>query len=186
MKPSSGNKCIPWRIYLGGAVVCAAVSAGAYAVAVRPAAERRAAFVARQSQVHAQKQKANKLAGTLNTARADLAHTNETIATLSLRLEPASQVNQRLAGLTALARSSELTIDEMRPGAVTEGKDYKTIPVLIAGNGTYPACATFLHRLRESFPDMAVVAFDTNNNSASPDAPAATFQFDLAWHAAKN
>ena len=103
-----------------------------------------------------------------------------------MRLEPVAQVNQRLARLTGLADASKLTIDEMRPGTISEGRDYKTVPILIAGNGTYPACAAFLHGLRQRFPDMAVMSFDTTNNSASPDSPAATFQFDLAWHAAKN
>jgi hypothetical protein len=80
----------------------------------------------------------------------------------------------------------KLTIDEMRPDVVSEGRDYKTVPIYIAGNGTYPACAAFLHGLRKRFPDMAVMSFDTTNNSASGDAPAATFHFVLAWHAAKN
>jgi hypothetical protein len=32
---------------------------------------------------------------------------------------------------------------------------------------------------------MAVRSFETTNNSTSPETPAATFQFDLTWHAAK-
>jgi Tfp pilus assembly protein PilO len=189
MKPAQGTKFSPWRIYVGGAVVCAALSAGAYAVCVRPAAKQHAVEVARQAELRAAKQKANNLAGQLNTARADLSRVNDAIASGSLRLEPVTQVNQRLSRLTQLAESIKpvkLTIDEMRPGTVSEGPDYKTVPILIAGNGTYPACATFLHELRKSFPDMAVISFDTTANGATPDSPAATFQFELAWHASKN
>ena len=186
MKQSSGNKFSPWRIYLCGVAACAALSAGAYAVGVRPAATRHTEQAAKQTELRAAKQKANNLAGQLNTARGDLARVNDALANLPLRLEPVAQVNQRLARLTGLADASKLTIDEMRPGTISEGRDYKTVPILIAGNGTYPACAAFLHGLRQRFPDMAVMSFDTTNNSASPDSPAATFQFDLAWHAAKN
>ena len=195
MKQTSATKFSPWRIYLGGAVVCAFLSAAAYGVGVRPAARRHDEQVARQAELRAAKHKANNLAGQLNTARADLARVNDTIARSSLRLEPVTQVNQRLARLTALAdgiKPVKLTIDEMRPSTVAEGPDYKTVPIYIAGNGTYSACAAFLHGLRESFPDMAVVSFDTINNTPStdgppsPEPPSATFQFTLACNAAKN
>jgi Tfp pilus assembly protein PilO len=189
MKQTHGNKFSPWRIYVGGAVVCAALSIAAYCVGVRPATLRRAEQVEKQSELHAARQKANNLAGQLNTARAELTRVNDAIASLPLRLEPVAQINQRLARLTDMAdsiRPVKLTIEEMRPGVASEGRDYKTLPIYIAGSGTYPACAAFLHGLRKNFPDMAVLSFDTTNNSASPDSPAATFQFELAWHAAKN
>ena len=189
MRQPDGKKFCPLRIYLGGAVVCALLSAGAYAVGVRPAAKRHAQQLAKQAELRAARHKANNLAGQLNTARTELTRVNDAIANVPLRLEPAGRINQRLARLTELAdsiRPVRLTIDEMRPGTISEGRDFKTVPILIAGNGTYPACAAFLHGLRENFPDMAVLSFDTINNSASPDAPAATFQFELAWHAAKN
>jgi Tfp pilus assembly protein PilO len=185
MKQSHSGNFSPWRIYLGGAVVCAALSAGAYAVGVRPAVRRHGEQVTRQTELRARKQKAANLAGQLNTARAQLAAVNDTLRSRSLRLEPADQVNDRIGSLTALVDKAGLTLDEMRPGTVSEGPDYKTVPILIAGSGTYPACATFLHRLRETFPDMAVRSFEVTNNSASPETPAATFQFDLTWHAAR-
>ena len=181
----SGNKFSPWRIYLAGGVVCAALGAGAYAVGFSPATLRHARQAAKQTELRARKHKAANLAGQLNTARTQLTAITDSFANLPLRLEPATQVNQRLARLTDLANGAGLTIDEMRPGAIADGPDFKTVPILIAGNGTYPACAKFLHALRETFPDTAVLSFNTTNNSASPESPAATFQFDLAWHAAK-
>jgi Tfp pilus assembly protein PilO len=189
MKHAKVHKFNPWRIYLGGAVVCGLLSAGAYAVGIHPATLRHAEQVAKEAELRFAKQKANNLAGQLNTARAELVRINDAIANVPLRLEPAAQVNDRLARLTDLAdniKPVKLVIDEMRPGAAAEGRDFKTVPIYIAGSGTYPACAAFLHGLRESFPDMAVLSFDTTNNSATPDSPAATFQLELAWHAAKN
>ena len=185
MKQPNSNAFTPWRFYVGAAAVCVALSAAAYAIVVAPAAERHNEQLARQKELRAAKAKAANLAGQLNTARTQLLATNDALSSRSLRLQPVAMVNQRVARLTDLANAAGLTIDEMRPGSVAEGPDYKTVPILIAGNGTYPACAAFLHTLRKSFPDTAVRSFETTNNSASPDAPAATFQFDLVWHASK-
>jgi Tfp pilus assembly protein PilO len=176
----------PVKIYLAGGFVCAALSAGAYVVGVRPAMARHEETEARRSELKAARHKAAALAATRNSTLAQLAETNKSLQNLPLRLEPVSSVNQRLLRLTDLAtKECLLTIDEMRSGAAVDGADYQTVPILIAGSGTYPACAKFLHRLRTVFPDTAVRSFDTTNNSASPDAPAATFQFDLVWHASK-
>lgn len=174
------------KVYVGGAVVCAVLSASAYFLGVRPAVARHDEQASRQSEWKAARQKAANLVGVRNGTAAQLAEVTRALENLPLRLEPASNVNQRLARLTDLAtKECQLTIDEMRSGAVVDGADYQTVPILIAGSGTYPACAKFLHQLRTVFPDTAVRSFETINNSASPDAPAATFQFDLVWHAAK-
>lgn len=176
----------PLKIYFAGFVVCALLSTGAYFVGVRPAVARHEVQENRRAELKSARQKAANLAAARSQALADLAETNKALENLPLRLEPASSVNQRLLRLTDLAtKECLLTIDEMRSGAAIDGSDYKTVPILIAGSGTYPACAKFLHQLRLVFPDTAVRSFETTNNSASPDAPAATFQFDLVWHASK-
>ena len=174
------------KIYLAGAAVCALVSTGTYFVGVRPALAWHAEQAGRQNELRSARQKAANLLGTRNATQAQLNAVNDALQRQSLRLEPVSTVNHRLASLTELAtRECGLVIDEMRPGAIVETPDYHTVPILIAGSGTYPHCAKFLHKLRRTFPDTAVRSFETTNNSASPDSPAATFQFELTWHAAK-
>ena len=180
-----GAKFLVWKIYATGAAICAAVGAASYFAGVRPAVARHADAEAKQTELAAAKQKASGLIGTLNKSRGQLAAVNEALANVPLRLEAPSAVNQRLARLTALANASGLAIDEMRHGATSDGPDHQTVPILIAGNGTYPACARFLHELSRQFPDTAVRSFQTTNNSASLDSPAATFEFELAWHVAK-
>ena len=182
-RKSSG--CRPWPIYVAGAVVCAAMACGVYLFGVRPAARKHHDFYARKQQVMDRRRHATHLAGQLNATRVQLSAVNEALVRQTLRLEPSHTLNHRLSRLNELAETSGLTIDEMRSGQAEDGGDYQTLPILIAGNGTYPACARFLHKLRTTFPDMAVRSFETNNNTSSPDTPAATFQFDLAWHAAK-
>ena len=174
------------KIYIAGAAACALVSTGTYFVGVRPAVARHADQESRQVELRAARQKSATLLGTRNATQSQLNAVNDALQRQVLRLEPASTVNQRLSILTELAtRECGLIIDEMRTGTIAEGADYQTVPVLIAGSGTYPKCAKFLHKLRQTFPDTAVRSFETTNNSASPDAPAATFQFELTWHAAK-
>jgi Tfp pilus assembly protein PilO len=179
-------KVCAWRIYVGGVAVCAAMSAGVYFFGFRPAARKHRQFEARQHDANERRQQAANLAGQLNTARAQLAAVNEALVRQTLRLEPSNTLNHRLSRLNELAEASGLTIDEMNSADVEEGTDYQTIPIHIAGNGTYPACAKFLHELRQTFPDMAVRSFETNSNMPSPDVPAATFRYHLAWHAARD
>ena len=57
MKQASVKKFSPWRIYAGGAVVCAALSAVAYGVGVRPATRRHAEQVASHTELHNARQK---------------------------------------------------------------------------------------------------------------------------------
>jgi Tfp pilus assembly protein PilO len=174
------------RVYVCGGAVCAAVTVAAYLFGVRPAVARYDETVARQLELNAARQKAANLLGARNSTQNQLNAVNEALKSLTLRLEPASTVNQRLSKLTDLAtRECQLVIDEMRPMPPADGADYQTVPILIAGSGTYPNCAKFLHRLRKDFPDTAVHSFETTNNSSSPDNPTATFQVELVWHAAK-
>jgi Tfp pilus assembly protein PilO len=186
LKHSQAAGGSPWKIYAAGAVVCALLSAGTYTFGARPAITRHHEHLDRQAELMAARQKAANLLGTLNSTRTQLAAVNDALNNLTLRLEPATTINQRLSRLTALANATDLKIDEVRPGAIAEAPDYQTVPIQIAGSGTYPACAKFLRELRKTFPDTAVRSFETTNNSSPPDSPAATFQFDLVWHAAKN
>lgn len=185
-RPRSESNRSVLKIYAAASLVCALISAGAYFFGVRPALARHEEQKTAEVELKSARQKASNLAAAHIHAVNELAAVNEALNNLPLRLEPMSTVNQRLAKLTELAtKECVLTIDEMHAGTVIQGPDYQTVSILIAGNGTYPACAKFLHTLRMTYPDTAVRSFETTNNSASPDAPDATFQFDLVWHAAK-
>ena len=173
------------KVYACGAVVCALISTGAYLAGVRPALQRHEEQNSRQAELLAARHKAANLLGTRNATLGQVAAVEADLKSLPMRLEPASSVNQRLAALTSLTKECKLQIDETRAGAAAEGPDYQAVPIQISGSGTYSSVARFLHRVRKAFPDTAVRSFETTNSSASPDAAAATFQFDLVWHAAK-
>ena len=106
------------------------------------------------------------------------------VASLPLRLEPATSINPRLARLADLAGESGLVLDEIQPGPAADGSHYQTVPIRLAGGGSYPAVAVFLHRLRERFPDTAVRSFECSNTAPGADRPSAAFRAELAWYTA--
>lgn len=172
------------KIYSAGGVVCVMLAASAYLLGIRPAMARNEVQASRQVELRAARQKAAGLLIQRNNVQNQLKAAEDALRNQTLALQPASMVNQRLAALTDMAtQECGLTIDEMRPGPPDAGTNSQLVPILMAGSGTYPKCAKFLHRLRKTFPDTAVRSFETTNNSASPDMPTATFQFELIWHA---
>lgn len=176
-----------WRIYAAGAVACAAVSGGAYLFGLRPVLAHRDAYAAEADELQARREKARAVSAALATARFQLDGTTRDVAALPLKLEPGSAVNARLARLAEVAAEAGLVLDEVRPGPPVAGPHYEALPIRVGGTGTYPACAAFLHRLRDQFPDVGVKAFDCANPSGaldtkSPTGPVASFRADLAWY----
>ncbi len=178
-----------WRIYAVGAAVCLSLSAGGYLLGIRPALAAHDRSEANRAELDAQRQKAADLALILSATQRALTTTESQVADLSVRLQPTSTLNDRLARLADAAAAAGLTVQEMQPGAATApGRDaiYLSLPIRMSGTGTYPASAAFLHALHESFPDTSVQTLECANASNGRDASARTFRFDLAWHAAND
>ena len=173
----------PWKLYALAALACVALSAGGYMLGVSPALARAARAAADRTELADRRKQAGELSAAAAAARADLAATRDALADLPLKLEPASAVNQRLAKLTDLAGESNLSLAEIRPGMLVEGRDFDSVPIAIAGTGSYPNCAVFLHRLHDRFPDTAVRAFRAGQGDAS--GTSASFSVDLVWHTAR-
>jgi Tfp pilus assembly protein PilO len=178
---SSRLKFNPWRIYAAAVLACAALTAGGYALGVAPAMAHSARLEADRVELVSRRQQAAEASAAAAAARTDLAATRDALAALPLKLEPATLVNERLARLTDMASGARLSVAEIRPGAIKEGPDFDAVPISIAGTGTYPACAAFLHRLHAQFPDTTVRSFLAAQAEGAP----ATFTFDLVWHAAR-
>ena len=184
-RPGKSNS---WQIYATGVAVCAAVSAGAYLAGIEPALARRAEAAANTAELQTRRENAAQLAGTLAATRRKLAETNRELAGLTLRLESAATLNSRLARLSDLAIEAGLTLDEVQPGTPADGAHYQTVPIRIVGAGTYPACAAFLRRLRERFPDTSVRSFELASSNplrhGGRDPIPAVFRVELTWHTA--
>lgn len=174
-----------WQVYAAGIAACTALAAGTWFTLVGPTLAQLQKDDAVHLELADRHQKAADLNASLVSTRRQLATAKETLAHSTLKLQPASDLNARLARLTDLATSCGLTIDEMRPGALAELSKFQTLPVHMAGTGTYPACAKFLHTLRQSYPDTGVEALEATNQNPTPQGSVATFRFDLVWYTKK-
>ena len=171
-----------WRTYAVAGAICAGLTVGSYLFGIEPAMARHDAALAEQAEFDARQQKQRDLDRSLASTHRQLEQTRKDVAALPLQLESASAVNRRLARLADLAGETGVVLDEVQPSPPVDGAFYQIVPIRIAGSGGYPACAAFLHRLRDRFPDTAVKSFDCSNPGPIGDHPTAKFKADLAWY----
>lgn len=106
----------------------------------------------------------------------------EALDKVSLKLEPTSRINQRVAHVAELAMDSGLKVDQMQPGLPTSGQRYQMVPITLMGTGSYKTCMVFLHRIRQVFPDTGVSSLQLSGNPSAPSTQA-TFRINLSWYA---
>ncbi len=184
MNPQSKKSANPFvMIDAAGLGFCLVLALLVYTLGVHPVISRKSGIVQRQRDLEDKREEAGELVTTLTNLRRELAMVERSLVESPLRLHAVSAVNQRLAMITQLASSQQLTLSEIQPGQPSHGTHYDTVPIAIAGTGNYRAIAAFLHRLHTTFPDTGVRAFSVKGNPAVPNSPA-TFRFTLAWYAA--
>lgn len=173
-----------WPVYAAGAGVCAAVSLVLWFTVLSSALQQRDARHARAKELTERRHKAGEVGGALTAVRRKADAVEKALKKTAIRLEPAALVNDRLAKLTDLANECGLSVDEVQPGHTTDGAHYQTVALKLAGSGTFPACAKFLHKLHDGFPDTRVYTMETSNTSPNPLVPQVAFRVDLLWYAA--
>jgi Tfp pilus assembly protein PilO len=181
----TGTTVKTWQIYAAGIAACTALATGIWFTLIGPTLAQLEKDDAARHELAQRHEKAADLNASLVSTRRQLTTANETLAHSTLKLQPASDLNARLAKLTDLATSCGLTIDEMHPGTLADASKFQTLPVHMAGSGSYPDCAKFLHTLRQSFPDTGVEALEATNPNPTPQGAAATFRLDLVWYTKK-
>jgi Tfp pilus assembly protein PilO len=176
-------KSYPWQMITMAAGACLGLTVAAYALGVRPLLDRQAHESAQRETLKERRAIASRLAGEAADLQREVNAGKEILARSPVRLQPAALINQRLAAVTQLATECGLSLDEVRPGNAVDATHFQTVPIRIVGGGRYPACATFLRNLRQTFGDMGVRQFMVTNVGGSvPSAtPAASFQAELVW-----
>lgn len=178
------NHNFSWHIGMAAVATCIGLTVAAYAVGVRPMLQQREQDELQRASLEERRATAAERATQLADLQRDLAETKDALARSPIRLQAATLVNQRLEAIARVATECGVGLDEMRPGSAADSTHFQTVPIRIVGNGTYPACATFLRRLRRTFGDMGVGTFHAGNNAPSGTAPTATFQAELIWFTA--
>jgi Tfp pilus assembly protein PilO len=176
------TRWIWWRIDLAGAALCAAIAAGMCFGGILPLLAQHEQLQKLQQEISVQREQAAKMDATLASVRHKLDVSRQALTESPLRLEAASNVYRRLAEVSALASECGLTVDDIRPDRSVPGAYCETVPILMAGSGTYRTCTAFLNRLRRTMPDTGVASLELLANGAATSG-GGKFRFDLRWHA---
>ena len=166
-----------------GVGVCLVAMLLFYLSGIRPILRRREGRAAQEQQLAAQHKNATRLDQRAAVVRDELAGAAKALTASRVQLQPARQINRRIAKLADSASGNGLKLDQIHPGSTTQRGKHVTIPIRLLGSGSYRAWAGFLHDLAIQFPDTSVHSFRL---SADPEdqTTAAKFQVDLVWFAA--
>ena len=158
-----------------------------YAVGIHPALDRKAAAEFEAAMLVAERAAAESAAAEVAAAlklRDEIAARQRT----QIALEPASQINARIAELTNLASEQSISIRQLAPGnpKAEAGKPFTAVPIRVQGAGTFMDCIAFLQQLGERYRDISVPGIGlTISQPASEKEPARLdMALDLVWHAA--
>src|ERR1041384_4921849 len=88
--------------------------------------------------------------------RTQISNMQNALSKTEVKLQPATSINLRLSEITALAGECGLEAQYVQTGAAAPGAKFGQVPIQFAGSGSYRTCVTFLHRLRNDFPDTGV------------------------------
>ena len=166
-----------------GLGILVALAAVVYVCGVYPLMRTQAEYQDKVAALAAQREQSARLEAALLALQRRLAIVSQSLASSSLSLKPAANLNNQLAQISSLATESGLGIDDVRTDQAVAEAHSDAFPVMLAGKGTYRACTVFLNRLRKTFPDTTILALDLTGN-AGDMAGAGKFNFRLRWHAA--
>jgi hypothetical protein len=171
----------PWNVDTLGGLVFLGLTIAAYLLGAAPLLDRHDAVRRQLAELAAGRIKSREASAALAVVQRELAAARRQITAIPLRLQPASQLNQRLALVTDLAMRSGATLDDLQPGRPIDGARYGVLPIRVAGTGSYPTFAALLSRLRTECPDSGINGFDVYGTPAQGAAPA-KFSFELVWY----
>ena len=176
-----GVSCDTWKIDAIGFAAVAGFAVLAYVLAISPLLERHAKVQSQRAELRDAQQKSADLNRKLEEQKAKLGIAQRDLAAAPLKLQPAGQLNMRLAMLTDLVTQNGASVDDVQPGKVINGVRFDTLTMKLSGTATYCTFTALLHRLHEQFPDIGVSALDVAGNPQDA-AGSAKFSIDLVWY----
>ncbi len=168
-----------WRMDSIGVAVFIALTGLAYLLEFEPAMRDRDALRAGATELADKRETSTRLQSTIYSLNNQIQARQAAQAT-ELKLQPPTQINDRLSALSTLATDHGLTVEAIEPGEAKGAVRYSTIPIRILGRGKYPQVARFIHALRTELPDTSVT--DLAISGAGDTAPTVTL--NLLWYAA--
>lgn len=167
-----------------GAGVCLLLSLLLYVVSISPMLAHHKAQQVMRAELETERDKAQQIDQVAQRMQAELVSTERAVADYALELQPVTALNRRVSQLTALATQIGLQINEIRPKQPKAGTFYQTVPIRVAGEGSYLASSAFIHALHATLPDMAVASLRLDGRVAmGQQGTVSTFEFELIWYA---
>jgi Tfp pilus assembly protein PilO len=183
LKKSQNGIAMVSEIDGAGAVALIVLSVLFYFAAMKPLLDRAHAEEAQRQELELRRAKAEQSALALQATTERLSELRSAIANNPQKLEPVRALNDRLGKIAALATARGLDIGDIRPGAVSVGERYSTVPISLVGTGKFQNCVRYMHDVQQKFGDTTVTAVKL---TGTPDESSGTaaFQFELRWYAA--
>ena len=164
-----------------GVIGMVAISALVYGLGINPLLERHALASRQQQEMTGIREKANESQKILTDLQKQSTAAAQQLEASPLRLQPVTQLNQRLALVTDLAMQGGATLDDLQPGKSSAGSRYDALPIHVAGTGSFPAFTALMHRLHTEFPDTGVSTFEMSG-TPQEDPAKAKFSVELLWY----
>jgi len=98
-----------------------------------------------------------------------LEQTEKQFAAAATRIPETAQENDFLAQISRLAKNTDLTIQEFRPGEITDRKTHRELEISLSAVGPYPSLCEFLAGL-EQLPRLCRVTSLTIDRSTAATA----------------
>lgn len=171
-----------WPIHVGGLLACVVLMGLFYFAGLRPLAAAYTEQSARVEQLEAQRKLSDRLTRSLQGLQQQLASTQQSLAAIPNPLQPARQINHRLALVTDLANECQVRIEQIQPKSGRSGAFYDVVPIEVTGGASYRTFVSFLHGLHETFGDLGVESFALSANPVDLRAEPA-FELQLLWYA---
>lgn len=171
-----------WRIDVPAVIVALVLTGVAGMAATRPILAARAEAASALSDLDEAVAQARKVRQDRIDLEAAAAAMNRELGSRVWKPEPVSELNQRLARITAAAVECGLKIDQLTPGVATPAPRYTAVAMRLAARGEFRAASAFLAKLRGAFPDTGVVGLRASAN-AEQGTGNAEFAVDLVWFA---
>ena len=181
MKTSHLLGLAKWQIDACGALLCAALTCGAWFVAVEPLRAQRRTAAARRQDLDEKTLQAKHLAIQVRQAQTQLAAVQKHLGEIKLDLQSAARVNQRIAEVTAAAGQCGLEVSDVRPGRAVVGRRHAVQPIEMSGTGSYPSAVQFVRTFHRTFGDSGFASFELAGNPSAPGMPA-SFHFRIHWY----
>ena len=172
-----------WQIDLAGLMVCIAASALAYFVGLGPLLEQRANITTQRGQLLAEQRESIKIEAALTTLKKKAIAVRQELTEKDIELESTDRLNLRLAELARVLGASELQIDIVNTGSISNGHYCDLVPIHVSGQSSFRQCAAGFRRLYKTLRDVSIVEFNLEGVPEQSEMKS-RFTLDMFWYAA--